>query len=941
MAAYTPTQEDLNRLLSMLTDSATGNNSKQVNDAMMSYANNPDFSLLLCTVFASASPCVQNPLPLDWTTYRAVAGLALKTAMANSKIAIAEPILVTSGQATTQVLSTATEAMIVRTAAQIYSRITARVGRIDWWASAVGSEMSQLLLTTLLRSDKPAQVKAALYALQYLLEDAAGPIGDASGAIIGEITSFAATQSAEVRRHCFALVCQVYELGVDADWNVDNFSPMQTGLCNSSFAVAAFATQMAQTEALGDSVLMRDVLSCFSTLMDYLEYFASGVDLASVAASWVNTAAARIVGADDDQVTTAALDFIVKIVSVFEATNGEGPIVHLYNALAPRLTEIVRALFPLMLLRAEEERSRLQTDHYSLRDANRSQSSIRKTYGDDGGGNGGDGDEDVMSVRRSASMCLDHLCRLDCEAVFPLILDVCLTKWDDADWRYREVSMLCLGAAVHGAYAQLDPYFGEFVPKLIAAIKAGTSQHVFVTSMAAWTAQRMSVWLVTTGAGYIGQYCDALLGNFVCESKRVQCSSISALRMLFMTAGAVGIDPAALQPFRSLVTESIVQCIPHYHTTNLRHLCDLAIDMLNAAPSAEAAGRLVAPFVAAFPAKFGKLGETFTAFYSSSDSSSASAATVVDTDVFDIARVIYTHYQAMADPADVFQHASSWIQMLAAVAGGAHTDDPELSEQPTRLLSMLLVSLPSTQLAAFPQTSELGQCVGWLLQHPSASVKGAACALLSDMLSGFGPQVYTFVTAQQLMGYLSPLLTPSTDLNVLIDASRTVRVMASTATDAAQLQPIITALSLCIRSDVYESTREGHCQLAFDLCAVLPATPTAAALPALTAVAELLYSGANDYDKAESTVAFCAVVVSPQGQGVIAAGSQEEIAGFVRSFFKMVFSWQKMAEGQCVQAIAAAIGALMAAHSQHVWAVFRANSEAYVRDILSHYGVNM
>eukprot|EP00743_Colponemidia_sp_Colp-15_P015927 GILK01019302.1.p1 GENE.GILK01019302.1~~GILK01019302.1.p1 ORF type:complete len:473 (-),score=25.45 GILK01019302.1:356-1717(-) len=453
--------------------------------------------------------------------------------------------------------------------------------------------------------------------------------------------------------------------------------------------------------------------------------------------------------------------------------------------------------------------------------------------------------------------------------------------------------------------------------------------------MAAWAAQRMSIWILTNGSAFVGRYVNALLGNFTCESKRVQAACVPALRMLIMTVPALGLDANVMAPYYSAIAETVKNCVPHYHTTNLKLLCDLAISVMYLAPSPIEQQQLVAPFHDAFADKFARLGQTFYAFYNDNGSNNQ---TVVETDVFDISRVLYKYLQDYPSAEMAFQHLGSWIDVLTTIATGGHTDDPELAEQPTRLCSILITALPSNALQAFSKLKELGNVVTWLLQYPSSSVQGAACALLGDMINGFGAQTFDVVSGDALVTALTPLINPDTDLDVLVDASRAVSAVVAAA-PSANLSGLVGSLANCIRADVFGSTREGHCQLAFDLCGLLVVSPGAATAKSLCNIAELLYGSSNDYPKREATISFCALMPNPAIHNTLAQAGA--VPTFLNMFMKMVFSWQKMSEGDCQRAISAALTVLMNGYNQQLWSVIQSNAPAYIQDIFGHYDIQV
>eukprot|EP00758_Cryptobia_borreli_P018910 Tbor_TRINITY_DN7640_c0_g1::TRINITY_DN7640_c0_g1_i1::g.1003::m.1003 len=161
MTTYEPSENDLRQLLHMLGEAGQGQNSAAVVKQLKEYEANPMFCHLLCIVFRSTTQCVpsSHPLPLSWAHYRSLAGLTLKNNIQVAHSKLGEDAIKGAATASGAVLTEENEnKSLIRTAAQILARVTSSTS-IEWWATSLNIDLSDILLNNLLKSTNPLRVQ--------------------------------------------------------------------------------------------------------------------------------------------------------------------------------------------------------------------------------------------------------------------------------------------------------------------------------------------------------------------------------------------------------------------------------------------------------------------------------------------------------------------------------------------------------------------------------------------------------------------------------------------------------------------------------------------------------------------------------------------------------------------------------------------------------------
>lgn len=945
---YTPTAQDLGFLVDLFSRSSQGVDSKNVQDQLNGFRDKPEFYQLLSVVFESESPCVPaESLVVPWYHYRELAGLTIKNNVMRSKARLGEAALTAAGKASLTVLTTESERMgLTRAAAQIVSRITACTS-VEWWNKTLQADIAQILLTSMLKCGVPFRVKSGLYALQFLLEDAGGQIGNSSQHIISSVADLASSEDAELRKRAFALVCQVYALGSDLDWSVDTLSPMQQGLCDSSHFAASFAEHMCQNDAQNDTVLMRDVIESFTTLMDYLgEFITKKANAGEFVRLMISASVHYIQSPQNDQlveVTTAACDFLTTVVAVAERVEFSGPIEAFVGVLTPQLPAIVNALFPLMLMTEDEEITYTENDDYRKRDAHSSFSTLKRRYGEESADNDGDGVK-AATLRRSASECLNALCRLDSDTVFPIIVNVAQTNWTNDDWHMREVAMLALGAATTGAYEQVCGFMNDLTPQLLSTI-ANTNEHVCVISMATWTLSRVTNWLVTKGNNWLSPYCNTLAKNFSSPSKRTQNSALTAARDLLVEAKQLRYEQIVL-PHLTPIFDQFAACLPNYHTTNLAMLSQVALmSMMYMTDSPQQAHQLIIkPFEDGYASRMERFSTTYQAYYDAAGDGSVQ----IEKDVFDIARVVYCCYSYFNEPAACMGHLETWAQVLCSVVQGGQDDDSSLVENILSMCSLLVGACPTALLGTFQYFAHLTPAVIQTLQFPTASVRGAAAQLICDLLSAGGSvhgilPLSTGLTKANLAEALVPLLSCETSINVALDGSNAVRRLVEVCydnndADEAFVGGAMAKMAAEVRSDVFEDTLMIHARLAHNVCALAGRFPSMLPPASALTIADVLRQTTNDENKCEATTGL-AVALQTVFQGIIQAGNEAQMTSLTQVFMKLLYSWQLASEGECKNALRNVLTILLQGAPNIVGRALEALPPQYRTELLQHYGL--
>ena len=589
-----PSQNDLAAVIDLLHNNGVAiTNERAAYEALEHHRANPTFCVALSILFGSQQP--PAPLPAGaagWAVYRQLAGVTLKN---NVEQRLGAPAISTAAQISLEVLRNGESPVLVRTAAQIITKITTIAG-LAFWDGIGGAPgyLATLLIGPggLMLSASPMQILGALYCVQYLLEDVPKQIGESSAVIVERVVNSVVIVHSDlaVRKAAFRVATHPYELGAALDWNVEVLSPLQTGLCHASVHLARATCFVVDNGDAGrDPVVMTLALRAAHMLIDYLDYFPSQMarsgEFEELCSKWVGMAVASVqrVGSDDRESAAAAADFLGYIADAYERSGGEGVISQLANLVQQALPVLLPALVDHAVMADEEIASILETDHYSKRDASAVQ--VR------GGSAGGQlieedqlmgEDEAAVTVRRSAGSCIASCCKLAPMAAFPVVLGAASSGWahtDPKDWRRREVGLMVFGAAFDGCCALMQQSLEAVIPQL-AQLASKQDEHICVVSMALWVMGKSSSWLMTTAAGAAGlvgsvlQCCCARLAS---ESKRMQLAAVTALNAMF-SAGYGSGTMATLQPFLPAVMQAIFTCLPVYHTSSLQQLCILALD---------------------------------------------------------------------------------------------------------------------------------------------------------------------------------------------------------------------------------------------------------------------------------------------------------------------------------------------------------------------------
>ena len=908
-----PSHENIMAVLQVLYQNGIAvSNSKQAYANLQQYRDSPQFAQLLCHVFASTTELApQSQTGASWVTYRQLAGITLKN---NLHHGLGEELFTVVAQACVAQLRQPTSFALLRTAAQTVVKLTSLTS-LDWWQRAAGIDLPSLLLHDLLVSNSHLTAFGALYVLQYLLEDIPTQIGAASEHIVNAVTQHASNPSAwnthsnpiDTRFASFRVGSSPFEYGALLEWNVDELSAFQNGLTSSAHNLANACTVFLNTrEVQANPTRLATVFRTMVLLLDYLDYmpqFLTQEQQTKMASEWIAVISHVVQHPENSnrECVAAAIDVISAVLNIYERNGGEGQIVLMYQAATTVLPAFIPKLFQYIMLTAEEVSNLLETDDAVHRD----QTAVSQDRDGKAGieeTNGLEEDEAAVTLRRSASWCVDRAATSAGRIVFDAILHEISTRWVNAsNWETQEAAILGFGSAVTGCFSSFEPHFAALTEQLLGFVSASGS-HVCTTAMSMWALSRMDSWIFTTGMSFAERVLRACTPHLLSHSKRVQQSAITSLRSFLRTSTETGslIPPPVLFEIVGNVHQGLTATnadqSPLYHTTNLSLLCDLSVTLSVAIP-AEHLGAFAGPF---FNIRTQKMTAFEQSYYATVIEQTPNAA--INKDVMSIDRVVMACLTLVSSEDTLRSVLSTWSNVIQDIAQRKAFDDMDLIYNAISITGGFLGISTTAFLQQWAASEQQTGGAGGpkLLANVLAILDAAPFhdVLSENALKLSFRYIKVLGCPQELESqYFHTLLTKFLQNEVVIHypsllftASSAVCAAAETSSNAQAVQQVVAAVARNLRPDAFGDSLLYYVAMVGSVCGVLERTgPSLLNSLPVDHMCALLAKWGNDSTKHYATLSLCNAL----SQSLDA--NPALVAHFLRGIMKMLYSWQQAA----------------------------------------------
>ena len=199
-----------------------------------------------------------------------------------------------------------------------------------------------------------------------------------------------------------------------------------------------------------------------------------------------------------------------------------------------------------------------------------------------GGGGGGDGDEEEdeeddyedddddvseWNLRKCSASGLDVLAGTFRDGVLPTLLPLLQERLQSPQWEIRESGILALGAIAEGCLQSIHVYLPQLIPWLIQTL---ADPKALVRSITCWTLSRYSKWVVDQPdhSIYLQPLMQELLKRVLDHNKKVQEAACSAFATLEEDAEAM------LIPYLGPILQNLIFAFQKYQAKNLLILYD-------------------------------------------------------------------------------------------------------------------------------------------------------------------------------------------------------------------------------------------------------------------------------------------------------------------------------------------------------------------------------
>ena len=901
---YQPTDSDVQQLIPLLGSGLSGQGASQAQQQLNQYQRSPQFCQLLSHVFSMQQAPCEIMQGFSWMSYRYMAGLTLKNNIEKAYRDLGEDVIKHCAQTAAGILGSSDIANpefapLVNAACNIISKITSIAG-LPWWQSAIGVDLTNVLVSNFINSQNDSQVKTGLRAFQYLLEDAGDKIGPACETFIHALTQIALNHSnVSLREYAFTVLQHPYDVGMELDWAMDNLPPFQQGLCSAAPHVAqCVSTGFQQFGATNRSIHV-SCLKLFGQLSEYLEYLVvenppnpQGPAMQCIN-FWITSCVVDIRSRADQECAMSACEFLSGICRQILKDGGDGVPAYIFPFIEQQVPELVNLLFPCMLMSEEHERHVMERDDYQYRDRTahaKLKRKFTKVEEEDPG-------ELNTSLRDSALILLELLTQVSNQSAYQPLINVIQQNWQNPDWRMQEVAILAFGCAVEGCTNQLS----SLMPTLISQLCEIASRQVnpIVTSMALWALMKCFSYMLAVKPDLTTQVLQTGLGLMPVTSRRVQQAAASVVKLLVMQDAAVQYT----QPLLEHIFNTVHQCLPVYHSNSLGLLCDIAANAFTLVPNEETLRAMVLPFANQLQGLSTNFMQTAQQRYVNGDTN-----TDVQKEVFDVARAIAGAYTAWLSPENANnakQMVLSWIGVVQQVMQWDTSDDEEILYYPLYLVQILCSAMDE---ATYSTVSEQVVAMALMfIDRDSPEIQGTCCMMIYDGVHFLGPR--GIPGPDQVVAKLLPLMHVKDSPELAVEAAGVLLELFShfpsntpSMVQAAQL------LGKQVRTDTHTSYIPSICLY---LGAMLGKNAQLLEAAPLANVITVVARSSND-SQGEKEAATFGIIQAIQAHNTADPSTFQH---FLPLFLKLVYSWQSAASENLVGAIASLLQYANAQHS--------------------------
>ncbi|CBZ26124.1 conserved hypothetical protein [Leishmania mexicana MHOM/GT/2001/U1103] len=890
---YTPTEGDLVSVIQLLHNNGVEvSNSKAAYAQLKQYESNPAFCILLSTVFgAETNPVADMVLPVPWAQYRQLAGITLKNNLTSARHALGEGAVKEAARFALKSLTNPPDMRIARTSAQVVVKVTALTS-LEWWIGSGVGDLPSILLNDLLPGGE-SKTLAALYCLQYLVEDVPKQIGESSEHIILRVSQLAASQSAPVtiRKAAFRMCFNIYEQASLLDWNVDTLSPLQMGLSKASHSLSSVCTSLLECSCGGDSAFVILVLRTCSFLLDYFDFFGqmSPNEMQRYTNWWITNSAQIICSSQNSisgnqELVAAAIDLISTTVDLYDRNGGETAVAFLVSGVPQLISSLAPALVRYALLSAEEVANIMDTDDYRVRDSTAVSFEVKGGTKDISEDDMLDDDAAAMTLRSSALKLVDVLSTFSSDATYQAFIGPIQQLWSSSEWREREGGIVLVGTIANGCTHELRAVLDSLVDQFVQFI-SNQSEHVCVVSIAMWSLSRISETVLNSSPRTMNTIIPLLASRLQSTSKRIQITSVSALNVVYGVLENYG-STSMVMPHLPLLLESACACLSVYSTTNLSLLVDFLnklISLLNDRATAERLSSLLQGERANRAALF---EQSYSAMYIREEPN-----ILLDKDIFSLDRAMIAFISVYPSNEVAVANLSTWNGVLADIKNRNVTDDADLVFNTLLICSAYTNSVSTTILEEWLRSTSWGLPVSaahFLTTSRIHEVKVAGITILCGLLRAVGSGALPTGLHDTLLRWATGEVSEAEDPKF---KEHLVRLIGqATSCYPGQLSTVATealkSANAALRSDVFGDSSYYFSAMAFDLCGALDAVPNYAALFRIDTMSQLMAQAENTVDKSEATIhLFQALVQLPA----------DVFSGVFSSAIKIVYSWQQAA----------------------------------------------
>ncbi|KAG5464106.1 hypothetical protein LSCM1_00286 [Leishmania martiniquensis] len=890
---YTPTKSDLVSVIQLLHNNGVDvSNSKAAYAELKQYESNPAFCILLSAVFgAEANPVADIVLPVAWVQYRQLAGITLKNNLASARHALGEDAVKEAARFALKSLANPPDTRIARTSAQVVVKVTSLTS-LEWWMASGVGDLPSILLNELLPAGD-LKTLAALYCLQYLMEDVPKQIGESSEHIILRVSQLAVSQSVPlaIRKAAFRMCFNIYEQASLLDWNVDTLSPLQMGLTKASHSLSSVCTSLLECSCGEDSAFVILVLRTCSFLLDYFDFFGqmSPNEMERYKNWWV-TSSTQLICSDqstisgNQELVAAAIDLICTTVDLYDRSGGEAAIAFLVADVQQLIFSLAPSLVRYVILSAEEVANIMDTDDYRVRDSAAVSFKVKGGAKDISEDDTMDDDAAAMTLRSSALKFVDVLSTFSSDATYQAFIGPIQHLWSSSEWREREAGIVLVGTIANGCAHELSTVLDSLVEQFLQFI-SNQSEHVCVVSIAEWSLSRLSETILNSSPRTMDRIIPLLSSRLQSTSKRIQITSVSALNVIYGVLENYGSTNVIVPHLPSLL-ESLCACLPVYSTTNLSLLVDFLSKLMPLLGDRSAAERLSSLLQGERAHRASLFEQSYTAMYIREEPNA-----LLDKDVFSLDRAIIAFISVYPNSEVAIANLGTWSGVLADIKSRNITDDVDLVFNTLLICSAYANSVSTVILEEWLKSTLWALPVSaahFLTASQAQEVQVAGITILCALLRAVGTGALPTGLHDTLMRWAAIEVSEAEDPQL---KEHVVRLIGKTASCyPGQLSRVATealkAANAALRSDVFGDSAYYFSAMAFDLCGILGVLPNYAAFFRIDTMSQLMAQAENTVDKSEATIYLLQALVQLPA---------DAFSGFFSSTIKIVYSWQQAA----------------------------------------------